>query len=286
MQRYIDLRAKDVGRKTITLEPHRTLDDARNLMKRYNIGRIVVAEGNKPVGIFTEKDVAGFLFREHPARKLSEIRLDEVMTSGLITIAEEGDLDTAARLMLERGISSLIITDSKGSLKGIITKSDLVRAYADHFTGKNHVRDYMTKSVFTVAPDDTTHKVLEIMVTNKISRVVVVRDQKPAGIVTGRDLLPISALFGPNAHETIREAFFSRKVAGTIVPPGISAVFLARDVMKYDPLTITGESDLSDAAQIMVRNRISGLPVVDPSNNLVGIVTKTDVVRALASPGT
>jgi CBS domain-containing protein len=66
------------------------------------------------------------------------------------------------------------------------------------------------------------------------------------------------------------------------IPSGIRTHFLAKDVMKYDPITISQDSDLADAAQIMAMNRISGLPVVDSDGNLVGIITKTDIVKAIA----
>ena len=55
--------------------------------------------------------------------------------------------------------------------------------------------------------------------------------------------------------------------------------------MKYYPITIAKNTDLAQAAQIMIRNRISGLPVVQYSNNasiLVGIITRTDIIKALA----
>jgi CBS domain-containing protein len=277
----MQLKAKDLGRKAIKLEPNRTLYDARNLMIRYNISRIVVAKENKPVGIITEKDIARFLYREEPTRALNEIRLDQAMSTNLITVDEQSDLSACAKLMLDKEISSLIVINSKGMLEGIFTKSDLVGAYARHYAGKNKVEDYMTKPVHTVAPDDTTHAVLSIMCKNNVSRVVVARNKKPIGIITGRDLLPMSALFGPDTYDTIRKAFMSMSKAKMLVPSGISAVFLAKDVMKHDPITIGKDSDLAEAAQIMIRNGISGLPVVDANDNLAGIVTKTDVVRAM-----
>lgn len=52
--------------------------------------------------------------------------------------------------------------------------------------------------------------------------------------------------------------------------------------MKYDPITVIPDSYLSKAAQIMTMNSISGIPVVNTINNLVGIITKTDIIRRLA----
>lgn len=283
MQQYVQLKAKDVSRKPVKLEPEKTLYDARNVMLRYNISRVVISKDNKAMGIITEKDIARFLYRDVSSRKFNEIRLDQVMSANLITVDGQSDLTACAKLMLDKDISSLIVNDSKGDLKGIFTKSDLVGAYAKHYAGKNSVESYMTKRVFTVTPDETTHMVLLLMTNNNVGRVVVVRNQKPVGIITGRDLLPMSALFGPDTYETVREAFMSHKQAQVLIPSGISAVFLAKDVVKHDPITIAKDSDLADAAQLMTRNRISGLPVVDSNDNLVGIVTKTNIVRGLAS---
>jgi CBS domain-containing protein len=98
--------------------------------------------------------------------------------------------------MLENKISSILVVDNnKQDLKGIITKSDLANTYATYYKEKNSVEGYMTKDVLTITPDEPIHMVLLLMINNKISRIVVVKDEKPIGIITGRDLLPVSALF-------------------------------------------------------------------------------------------
>ena len=66
------------------------------------------------------------------------------------------------------------------------------------------------------------------------------------------------------------------------LPYGMKRILLAEDIMKLDPIMITDYADLIDAALIMRGNRISGLPVVDSNDRLVGIITKTDITRAIA----
>jgi len=73
-----------------------------------------------------------------------------------------------------------------------------------------------------------------------------------------------------------------RRIEHSFIPSGVKAFLLASDVMKPNPICTSPNSDLADAGYIMLRNRISGLPVVE-SGHLKGIVTKTDVVKALAS---
>ena len=289
----MQLKAVDIAREPIKLGRDRTVYDVRNVMVKYNIGRVIIVDNhNKALGIITEKDVARFLYQEVPNRHLNEIRLDKVMSKNLITVTEEQDVISCAKMMLQNNIGSIIVVNEKNVdsfLKGIFTKTDLVEVYARHYIGKNSVAKYMTKRVFTVAPDDTIQTALMLMISNKVSRVVVItRNSKPVGIITGYDLLPISASFGTGTNRsywTIQEkSIGKRKREHIFIPSGIKEMFLARDVMTYDPIVITKDSDLAEAGLIMLRNRISGIPVIDLENNtLAGIVTKTDIIRALAA---
>jgi acetoin utilization protein AcuB len=52
--------------------------------------------------------------------------------------------------------------------------------------------------------------------------------------------------------------------------------------MTPNPLTIGDSEDVAKAAEIMISHKISGLPVVNDSGSLVGIITKTDIVRVVA----
>lgn len=274
--------------KAITLEQEMTLLNARNTMIKYNISRIVVVKDRIPVGILTEKDIARFLYSEVPSRRLDEIMVKETMSKDLVTVEENSDSRKCAKLMLEKGISSLIVVDRGKNLKGILTKTDLLYAYIQNFAGEHLIEEFMTKRVLTVAPDEALHMAILLMNSHKVSRIVVAKNDHPIGIITGRDLLPVSAVvFGTGtfgSYWTSREDVVEqRKKNQAFIPSGMKAIFIASDVMTPNPITISEDSDLADAGYIMLRNRISGLPVVDSSMALKGIVTKTDIVKALAS---
>jgi CBS domain-containing protein len=279
-------KAEDIKREVITLEPDKTLYDARNALFIYNISRVVIAKDNKPLGIVTEKDIAWYLYTEIPNRRLDEVATEDVMSKDLITVGEYTNLQLCAKLMLENKISSVLVVDNNKDLRGIITKSDLVNTYATYYKEKNSVEEYMTEQVLTITPDEPIHTVILLMINNKVSRIVVVREERPIGIITGRDLLPVSALFMTAAYAVYwrtREDLIALRKEQKFLPSGIKNIFLAREIMKHNPITVTREADLTEAAQIMSRNRISGLPVVNSVNNLVGIVTSTDITRALVA---
>ena len=272
----VGLNAKGVMWNPIALGPDKTVLDARNILLKYGISRVVVAKNRKPLGMVTEKDIARFLYEQVPPRQLNEIRLDEVMGRGLVTVGEETDLRACAKVMLAKGISSLVVVDGKNNLKGIFTKTDLTTAYVEHYAMEHKVREFMTRKVVTISPDEPVHSAIMLMSGNEISRIVVARSGRPVGMIAGRDLLPLVAMIERRQRRDAKNWL-------PFIPSGIKATMLASDVMTPNPITTTADSDLADAAYVMLRNRISSLPVVDSKKALVGIVTKTDVVKALAS---
>ena len=289
----------------VTLEGNKTLYDARNILLKYNISRVIIIGGRqnkKPAGIVTEKDIVRFLYAEFPRRSLDEIRLDEIITNQqLITVEGGTDVGDCAKLMLNNNISSLVIVkannDNNSILNGIITKSDLLDAYARSFGGDVTINEYMTKKVLTVKPDESVHIVLLIMADGNVSRVIVVGDNnsKPVGIITSHDLLPASTLLIADKSKPplskyrtkgkdieMNESTGSTAAHSGGLPYGMKRILLAQDIMKFNPIMVTDYSNLVDAALIMRGNRISGLPVVDSNDKLVGIITKTDIIRAIA----
>jgi CBS domain-containing protein len=302
----IQLVAADIcNNNPVTLEGNKTLYDARNILLKYNISRVVILKGRqneKPAGIVTEKDIVRFLHAEFPKRSLDEIRLDEIITNQqLITVEGSTNVGDCAKLMLNNNISSLVIVkannDNNSILNGIITKSDLLDAYARSFGGNVAINEYMTKKVLTVKPDESVHIVLLIMADGNVSRVIVVGDNnsKPVGIITSHDLLPASTLLIADKSKPLLSQFrtkgkdieMNESTGSTAahtggLPYGMKRILLAQDIMKFNPIMVTDYFSLVDAALITRGNRISGLPVVDSNDKLVGIITKTDIIRAIA----
>ena len=275
------LKLTDIARKTITLDSGRTLLDARNFMLRYNISRIAISRNGKTVGIITEKDITRYLYDIPPTKGLSEISLKEFIRKNLITVNENSTIDNCSMLMLKHGISSLIVVDKEGKDKGIITKTDLIEYYAYHQTVRILVHECMSKKVHSVAPDETIHMIAMLMTSHKISRVVVEKNKKPIGIVTARDFLPVSVIHGTGSlgYWTTRADMILAKRHQRFIPSGMIAVVLAQDIMTSSPVTVSMNTDTAEAARVMIRNRISGLPVINKKGYLIGIITKTDILK-------
>jgi CBS domain-containing protein len=269
------------------LESDKTFLDARNLMLKYNIKRVVVSSpvDKKVIGIVTEKDISRF-FSMHgfDKRKLGEITLEELLQNKteLYVVNKNFSLGICAKLMLDKNISSLLLVDEEDKVNKIITKTDLIALVASHDLGSVAVREYMTQKVITVRPQDNINIIPELLTRYNISRVIVIRENKPVGIITTRDTMPKGSYFGvlnysnKDGPKEFENGFSSYK---TRVP------FAVEDIMTPNPILIDQEGSIRDAAKMMIGNQISGIPVVNNLQELVGIITKTDIIKAIVDLG-
>ena len=103
----------------ITISPHDTVGDARDMMSHYSIGGIpVVDESNKLVGIVTNRDVRFELDGDTPIR--------EMMTQeDLVTVPVGTTLDEAVEILQDHKVEKLPVVDDEGYLKGLITFKDI-----------------------------------------------------------------------------------------------------------------------------------------------------------------
>jgi acetoin utilization protein AcuB len=106
----------------ITVGPHDTLSKARDIMDAGRFRRVPVMDDGRLVGILTERDV-----REY-TRCLESTLVNTAMRTALITITPYNTVEDAARLMLKHKIGGLPIV-AEGKLVGIVTTSDLLRAF-------------------------------------------------------------------------------------------------------------------------------------------------------------
>ena len=111
------------GHEVIAVQPSDTVLQAANLMNDRNIGGVVVLDGDRLAGIFTERDI----LRRVVAQGLdpATTRVAEVMTTPVVTCPPELGLEECAALMMGRGVRHIPVHDSVG-LRGIVSIRDLL----------------------------------------------------------------------------------------------------------------------------------------------------------------
>jgi len=145
------------------------------------------------------------------------------------------------------------------------------------------VKDIMVTEVIAIQEDASVEELSKILVENKISGVPVVdKDGKLVGIATEGDLIvKDSDLHFPRYFKLLDSIIYLeslnkfkanlKKYLGTRVS----------DVMSTEVKTVREDTPVSEAANLMIRHDINRLPVMDDNHNMVGIVTRSDIVRSM-----
>jgi len=280
----IHVELKSIIKTPITIPPNTSILDARDILLRHRIGRLVIEFGKKPIGIITEKDIAKSvsIFNKKP---IGKITVREIMRKSLITIFEDSTIHECANLMKINEISSVIVINKKRRLVGVVTKTDLVSTFLVKSTASLSISKIMSKKVITVSSDESIFEVESLLFNNKISRVIVVKNKSPVGVITYRDFIPAKTF---DLHREFTDPIESDEISQI---PKINEfnvnrlsyllTFSARDIMTKNPFVVNHDDVVYTAAILMIRHGISGLPVMK-NKKLIGIITKSDIVNVLA----
>ena len=268
----------EISNNPITILKSSTISDIIKKLLESKLSRLIVVESGKPVGIITEKDIGLFLFSETSKQGLDDIPISKIMKP--ILFVEEGLTPIeSAKIMIEKGVSSLTI-GSEENIKGIFTKTDLVKYYLEN-ASERKVVDYMTHDYVYTHSAAPLFKVVRKMLENKISRIIVKnQNEEPIGIISFRDLFRISIELGSEEDDSgftisdqIRKGFLSEE--------GFGNISLAREVMTKGIISIKFNEKISSACKLILENNVSGLVVLDGNGSIAGIISKTDIIKAI-----
>ncbi|MFB5621344.1 MAG: HPP family protein [Candidatus Nitrosomaritimum yanchengensis] len=264
---------KHYSSSVITANPKSSIFDVLKKMQSNLIKRIVITEDTKPLGIITERDINKFLEEDKTSRVINEIPIDHVMQKNIVLITDEleDDFYQCASKMDNLKIGSVVIVDKNGKLSGIVTRTDLVKAYANVFGEKYLVKDFMSTKMITCRKSDSIKFALSLMNQNNVSRLVVTDENGVAiGLISSNTLLTHSDYFTKG----------STRSRDYLLP--LNKELVVNDLIEENLVTINEDEDLAKAASVMIKKKISGMPVLDSKQNLVGLVSKSDVVKAFS----
>ncbi len=227
---------------------------------------------------------------ESPSRTVSE-----VMTTEVVTVPPEIILGRAARLMVEKHLKRLPVVDANGKLLGILGRLDILSTIAAVHLPEWHpeahtfgvqamVGDVMTRDVPSVHESATLEEIFELLVSSSHKRVVVVDDQRHvAGIIADSDLIrKVSRESWPGVMEVLVSKVPIERIGATARKHILRIrARSAKELMTPDVITVREEMPVASALALSAEKRVKRLPVVSAAGQLVGIVGRTEIMRAL-----
>ena len=131
------------------------------------------------------------------------------------------------------------------------------------------VSNWMSKNLITVDVEDSMQTAMKLMKENGIRMLPVLKKDKLVGVVTDRDLKRASASDATtlDIHELL---YLISKIK-------------VQSVMTKSPVTVPRNYTVEETAEVLLKHKISGAPVVDQNGKVVGVITQTDLFRVLIS---
>jgi predicted transcriptional regulator len=249
-----------------TCELNTTLGQVAVLLTQNHIHALVVVDQeNHPLGIISDYDLlAGewLAVDSQDLRTMRKLTAGDLMSSPIASVEAETTLKVAARILVEKDIHRLLVTEN-GIAMGIISTSDFVASLArEEKPLRETVADVMSDSIL-VCRDKTPLTSAARTMTQAGWRSVLVVDSKgkPLGVVSGKDLLPY-------------------------VMNGVDEKLTVSDIM-HPTFTIDIHAHLREAAELMIQKHHHRLVVTDcqdPEAFPLGIISSFDIVAEMAKP--
>ncbi len=140
LKRSHALKVMDICRQdVVTCQQREDVLSAIRLMAEYNIGSVVVCNGQTPVGILTRRDA----MRLTPDNSEAGVTAEQVMSTPLITITADAGIDELGIELMSGHIRHAVVVDDQGELIGVVSESDIVNSH-----GLEH--DLFMRSVYDV----------------------------------------------------------------------------------------------------------------------------------------
>ena len=131
------------------------------------------------------------------------------------------------------------------------------------------VKRWMSKDVITIDRGSDMPEAIGLMKAHKVHFLPVMDNGDLVGVVTESDIKKVSA--SGSTMLAIHES------------PDLISRIMVKEVMSNPAITVRTDHTVEEAADIMLKNRISGVPVVDGQLRLKGVITQTDIFKVLMS---
>ncbi len=121
----LSLKVEDIMvKEVITIDENSTAKEAAEVMNKFEIGSLIAVKNRKAIGIVTERDLLKRIVAE--SKSSAKTRVRDVMSSPLVIVKPDTDLEEAVRMMFQMKIKKLPVVDGK-RLVGLVSLTDIAR---------------------------------------------------------------------------------------------------------------------------------------------------------------
>ena len=263
------MRVQDImDRNHPTIYPDELVTKARAVLRDFKLRILpVVDDGKKLLGVLSRNDIMTI------SSSVSAVRIKGIMTATRFVATADMDAIDAAKGMLRADEWYVPVTKSQNdkSYAGVLGLEHLIKSFYEKKSPrlKMPLSDVMsTKGLLICSPDDEVDSIWHRMKERSFAGCPVVTKGKVVGIMTQQNLLESGTTLPK--FEAKKGKFKSRSTINNI--------------MKTLIFSLKPDNTVEDAAKLMLRKNIGRVPITDNKGQLLGIVDREDILKALIKP--
>ena len=261
-----------MSENVVSIDKNLNICDCLRMMYKDNLSRIPVTSTNEDnkkvlVGIISEKDIADKLgSAKYGNMAPSHFHVSTVMVKDLITVDENDQLTDVAKTLIVKNIGALPVL-SDGEMVGIVTKSDFIYLCKAKAYEKISVKDIMTRDIISISADDRLIHARKVIMDSKVGRLLLTEDNELAGIITSKDIAKAFVSFRKHTPDKYQASQIKELTVG--------------EFMSTNVQTISQDATIPELADAMLETGYNGYPVVDDEDQIIGIVTQSDLLKLI-----
>ena len=267
-----------------------TVEHARRMMLRHKTNYLlVVNDKGEVVGVVTKWSMLRAIGLKGPIwrrRVHDRYFIDYIMDTDIPKVKADESIEQVALKMAEAKAELAIVVDENNKPIGFITKDTIVETYSKQFVGRAKVENVMTPGrIGIVHPHHSLYHAVKKMQTFYLDALTVYDGSRIVGVISA-NRLPFVAYEDAVTGVKSRRLIWVRKLVRGAARKGryvkVTPLLVMDAMVPLRNVYVKTSDDVVKAIELMKEHNVDGIPVVDEEGRVVGVVTKTDIVRELA----
>jgi CBS domain-containing protein len=257
------MEVRDIMTEPVFIDKADTLSHALDVMEKKRTKRLLVKHDDKLLGVLTMRNITKELgTRKKGNMPASSLHVATAVSDNYVKLLPDTKAKDAITLIAKNG--GIAVVYDNDTVLGWVTPAEILKT--NNISG--FVGEIMQKEPIVASSGDRVTHIRRLMLDNNIGRVPVVEDEKLIGMINEEDIAKAMRSFRDVVEGSKQDA----RIKNLIV----------EDIMKMGTKTVYTNTPIIDAAKLMVEEDIGALPVLNLDEDMVGILTRRNIVNGLA----
>jgi len=208
-------------------------------------------------------------------QKHNIVQAKDIMQKNVIVMDTKSAIYDAIHLMVKHNITGLPVVNDSYQIIGIISEKDILDLLYHSKDSNVSIVNFMTRRVVCFDPDANLNQLAESFRKNDFRRIPIVHKDKLIGLVSRKDVIRYIAVMNGKiitSHSHNIRHCENRK----------SNFHELDKIMTTQVISVQQSATISDIVDILIENDITGIPVIETDNTLIGIITEKDIMSNLS----